>query len=570
MTNERDPEASPQGADDERAAAPADPAPAVEPQDTQPVQAPDHWDPWAPPRPVEHTQPVDLSHTRELGASGAPAPTGGAAAEPAPWTPTAGAPASAQGEPTGGSQAEATPQPVWAQEPTGWPTQASAHQQPSAQQPSGQEPSAQQPSGQEQPAHPQGASAAGLPGSGWDPITAPSADAGYAGSAAPWSGAHPVPATAPQQKGPGWGALVAVAAAAALVAAVLGGMFGGWLGATDRVDFGRLDRAPSSIPTAGTGSTARPEGSIPNIAAKALPSVVTIKVRGADGAGTGSGFVLDRDGHIITNNHVVASAANNGTIKIELSNGSEIAATIVGRDASYDLAVLKTERTGLEPLTMGASKDVVVGDQVIAVGAPLGLESTVTSGIVSALNRPVSPGGDGDQQSYINAIQTDAAINPGNSGGPLLNMRGEVIGVNSAIARIPGSTDTQSGNIGVGFSIPSDQVVKTAEQLIKTGSAQHPVIGVVLDRQYTGDGVRVLPKATSDSGDPVDPSGPAGKAGVKAGDIIVEFDGRKVTSADDLVVAIRAKSVGDRVSMTVRRGSETIEVTLTLAGKSGS
>ena len=575
MTNERDPEASPQGADDERAAAPADPAPAVEPQDTQPVQAPDHWDPWAPPRPVEHTQPVDLSHTRELGASGAPAPAGGAArggaaAQPAPWTPTAGAPASAQGEPTGGSQAEATPQPVWAQEPTGWPTQASAHQQPSAQQPSGQEPSAQQPSGQEQPAHPQGASAAGLPGSGWDPITAPSADAGYAGSAAPWSAAHPVPATAPQQKGPGWGALVAVAAAAALVAAVLGGMFGGWLGATDRVDFGRLDRAPSSIPTAGTGSTARPEGSIPNIAAKALPSVVTIKVRGADGAGTGSGFVLDRDGHIITNNHVVASAANNGTIKIELSNGSEIAATIVGRDASYDLAVLKTERTGLEPLTMGASKDVVVGDQVIAVGAPLGLESTVTSGIVSALNRPVSPGGDGDQQSYINAIQTDAAINPGNSGGPLLNMRGEVIGVNSAIARIPGSTDTQSGNIGVGFSIPSDQVVKTAEQLIKTGSAQHPVIGVVLDRQYTGDGVRVLPKATSDSGDPVDPSGPAGKAGVKAGDIIVEFDGRKVTSADDLVVAIRAKSVGDRVSMTVRRGSETIEVTLTLAGKSGS
>ena len=142
--------------------------------------------------------------------------------------------------------------------------------------------------------------------------------------------------------------------------------------------------------------------------------------------------------------------------------------------------------------------------------------------------------------------------------------------MNSAIARIPGSTDTQSGNIGVGFSIPSDQVVRTAEQLIKTGSAQHPVIGVVLDRQFTGEGVRILPKKTADSGDPVDPSGPAGKAGVKAGDIIVEFDGRKVTSADDLVVAIRAKSVGDRVSMTVRRGSETIEVTLTLAGKSGS
>jgi putative serine protease PepD len=148
-------------------------------------------------------------------------------------------------------------------------------------------------------------------------------------------------------------------------------------------------------------------------------------------------------------------------------------------------------------------------------------------------------------------------------------MRGEVIGVNSAIARIPGSPDTQSGNIGVGFSIPSDQVVKTAEQLIKTGTAQHPVIGVILDRQFDGDGVRILQERTADSGDPVDPSGPAGRAGVKPGDIIVEFDGARVTDPDDLVVAIRAKSVGDRVSMKVRRGSETISLTVTLAGKSG-
>jgi putative serine protease PepD len=356
-----------------------------------------------------------------------------------------------------------------------------------------------------------------------------------------------------------------VAAVSALVAAGLGGVFGGWLGATGRVDFGSLDRAPSSIPRAGAGATSRPEGSIANIAAKALPSVVTIKVGGADG-GTGSGFVLDRDGHIITNNHVVASAASGGIIKVELSNGTEIDATIAGRDGSYDLAVLKTNRTDLVPLVIGSSKDVVVGDQVIAVGAPLGLESSVTSGIVSALNRPVSPGGDGNQQSFINAIQTDAAINPGNSGGPLLNMSGEVIGVNSAIARIPGTTDTQSGNIGVGFSIPSDQVLKTAEQLIKTGSAQHPVIGVVLDREFTGDGVRILAKPSNDSGPPVDPDGPAGKAGIKAGDVIIEFDGRRVTDPDDLVVAIRAKSVGDDVSMKVRRGSETISVTLTLSG----
>jgi putative serine protease PepD len=145
-------------------------------------------------------------------------------------------------------------------------------------------------------------------------------------------------------------------------------------------------------------------------------------------------------------------------------------------------------------------------------------------------------------------------------------MAGQVIGVNSAIARIPGATDTQSGNIGVGFSIPSDQVLKTAEQLIKTGSAQHPVIGVVLDREFTGDGVRILSKESDTSGPPVDPQGPAGKAGIKAGDVIIEFDGRRVTDPDDLVVAIRAKSVGDHVSMKVRRGSETISVTLTLSG----
>jgi putative serine protease PepD len=363
---------------------------------------------------------------------------------------------------------------------------------------------------------------------------------------------------------------VAVAAIAALVAATLGGIFGGWLSATNRVSFSGLDRNGTSIPQAGAGATARPSGSIASIAAKALPSVVTIKVKGADGAGTGSGFVLDHAGHIITNNHVVAGAAEGGTIRVELSNGHEIEASIAGRDASYDLAVLRTGRSDLPPLVMGSSKDVLVGDPVIAVGAPLGLESTVTAGIVSALNRPVSPGGDGDVQSFINAIQTDAAINPGNSGGPLLDMQGHVIGVNSAIARVPGSTDTQSGNIGVGFAIPSDQVLKTAEQLIKTGKAQHPIIGVVLDRQYQGDGVRILDKASSSSGDPVSPGGPADKAGIRPGDVILEFDGRPVNDPDNLVVAIRAKNVGDKVVLKVRRGGQTLSFTVTLTGTSGS
>jgi putative serine protease PepD len=529
MSDERDPARDPQPA-------PADPTPSTDQAPAETVASEPVWDPWAPPERAagEFTQPVDLSHTQELPGAASPA---------APEAPT---------------------EPVWVAQPTGWPADPAVHQPPTT--------GPATPVQGEVPAHGGHAaypSAPAAQGEGWDPITKPTADAGYAGQAPAWVGHRPVEPSAPQQKGPGWGALVAVAAVAALVAASLGGVFGGWLGATGRVDFGRLDRTPSSIPSAGTGATARPEGSIANIAAMALPSVVTIKVEGADGAGTGSGFVLDRDGHIITNNHVVAGAADSGAIKVELSNGTEIDAKIAGRDGSYDLAVLKTERTDLVPLVMGSSKDVVVGDQVIAVGAPLGLESSVTSGIVSALNRPVSPGGDGDQQSFINAIQTDAAINPGNSGGPLLNMAGQVIGVNSAIARVPGSADSQSGNIGVGFSIPSDQVVKTAEQLIKTGSAQHPIIGVVLDRKFEGDGVRILAEASSDSGPPVDPSGPAGKAGVKAGDIIVEFDGRRVTDPDDLVVAIRAKNVGDQVAMKVRRGSRTISVTLTLSGASG-
>ena len=517
-----------------------DPAPAVA-ERSEPV-----WDPWAPPQkqarahdpaheqaheqahdqahdqaqaqaqPHDHTQPVDLSHTQEI----------------------ARAPSSA---------------PVWASEPTGWPAQGDPPAIASQAAPSAT-----------------GTPAGVAPSAGWDPISAPSADAGYPSQHPNWGGDPSVATTSSHHKGPGWGALVAVAAVAAIVAATLGGMFGGWLGATDRLGFGKLDRTGTSIPTVGAGATARPEGSIANIAAKALPSVVTIKVKGADGAGTGSGFVLDRDGHIVTNNHVVASAADGGTIAVELSNGTEIEATIVGRDSSYDLAVLKTDRTDLVPLVMGSSKDVVVGDQVIAVGAPLGLESSVTSGIVSALDRPVSPGGDGDQQSFINAIQTDAAINPGNSGGPLLDMQGHVIGVNSAIARIPGAGDLQSGNIGLGFSIPSDQVAKTAAQLIKTGKAEHPIIGVVLDRQYTGSGVKILASASGSAGDPVSRNGPADKAGIKPGDVIVEFDGRAVSDADDLVVAIRAKSVGDAVPMKVRRGSETISVTVTLSGTSGS
>ncbi len=253
------------------------------------------------------------------------------------------------------------------------------------------------------------------------------------------------------------------------------------------------------------------------------------------------------------------------TSSVVLANGQQLKGSVVGRDASYDLAVLKVDRTDLAPLTLGRSEDVVVGDEVIAVGAPLGLDSTVTAGIVSALDRPVTPG-DADDQSFINAIQTDAAINPGNSGGPLLDMQGRVIGVNSAIAQAPGADGSgQSGNIGVGFAIPSAQVATTVKQLIETGKAVHPVIGVYLDSEYTGEGVRIA-ETGPDGAPAVNPGGPADKAGLKPGDVVIAFEGRPVSEDGELVVAIRARTVGDKVTLTIRRDGTERDVTMVLQG----
>ncbi|HEU4998005.1 MAG TPA: trypsin-like peptidase domain-containing protein [Lapillicoccus sp.] len=385
------------------------------------------------------------------------------------------------------------------------------------------------------------------------------ADPGGAGAGAPPRGPQPphtgaLPAGAPaERRSRSWLSMAAVALVAALIggAVVLGG----------QQLLNRSTSLGSALPAPGPGSTARPDGSIAKIAADALPSVVTIRIKTTDGAGTGSGFVIDNQGHILTNNHVATAGGSSGTLTVELNNGTSLPATIVGSDASYDLAVLKITATDIPPLQFGASKDVVVGDGVIAVGAPLGLDATVTSGIVSALNRPVSAG-DGNDQSFINAIQTDAAINPGNSGGPLLDMNGRVIGVNSAIARIPGtSTDSSGGNIGVGFAIPSDQAAKTAQQLITTGKADHPALGVRVDRSYTGDGAK-LASGGVQSGSAAD------QAGLKDGDVITEFEGKRVTDADALIVAIRARSVGDTVAMKVQRGNQTVDVRMTLQSAS--
>ncbi len=320
------------------------------------------------------------------------------------------------------------------------------------------------------------------------------------------------------------------------------------------------DADPAAAPVAETGSVAE-------IAARVLPSVVSISVSTGQGNGTGSGFVIDDEGLIVTNNHVIAAGGTEpaGDIVVELSDGSQAEAEVVGTDASYDIAVLRVDPAdtgGLTQLPFGDSDRVVVGEQVVAVGAPLGLDATVTTGIVSALNRPVSAGAGAQETAFINAIQTDAAINPGNSGGPLVNMRGEVVGVNSAIAQAPGGQT--GGSIGLGFSIPSNQAERTAGQLVTDGVATFPVVGVLLDRSYTGEGVRIVTEEDATDADPVTPGGPADAAGLQAGDVILAFDGRPMTESDELVVAIRAREPGDEVTLTVRRDDEVFDVSLVL------
>ena len=302
----------------------------------------------------------------------------------------------------------------------------------------------------------------------------------------------------------------------------------------------------------------RAPDSIAALAARVIPAVVSISVKGSSGSGTGSGFFLDSNGYILTNNHVVEAAATRGTITVELSNGRKYGAKLMGRDNSYDLAVLKIDVTSAPTLQLGNSDLAQVGDSVIAIGSPLGLSGTVTSGIISSKNRAVTTGNGSGESSFINALQTDAAINPGNSGGPLVDSTGAVIGVNSAIATLGSSS--QTGSIGLGFAIPINQAKKTAEQLIKTGFATYPIMGISVDTRFTGTGALI-----SSDGAGVTPAGPADKAGLKAGDIITTLDGIEINNSDELIVAIRSKSVGDKVKIKYTRNNISREATVTLA-----
>ena len=414
------------------------------------------------------------------------------------------------------------------------------------------------PSGQPQPA-PYGQAYGQRPTSSYP--TQPQPAYGYAPYAQP--GPQPRRPAGSTSSLPGWA--WPVITVVALVVGLLGGVIGGVA-----VSSSMSPAGVDNVPVIGTDNgAAEPleasNGSVAAVAKKLLPSTVQIQAKGgadgsAEGGATGSGFVLDDKDHVITNNHVVADATGDGELKVVDQNGKRHDAKIIGRSPVYDIAVLEvTDATTFEPAAIGSSRSMRVGDTVVAIGSPLGLSSTVTSGIISATDRPVTTG-DQDQSSYINAVQTDAAINPGNSGGPLVNMRGQVVGVNSAIATTGGTIGGESGNIGVGFAIPMEQVRVTASQILATGKARYPVIGANVNTGAQNDGAEVVDV----------PSGtPAAAAGLKKGDVVTGVDGKQITDGIGLIVAIRSHQPGETVTLVVKRSGEDKSVRVTLDGKVG-
>ncbi|MER5735024.1 trypsin-like peptidase domain-containing protein [Streptomyces sp. NPDC002262] len=416
-----------------------------------------------------------------------------------------------------------------------------------------------------------------------DPVTAAQAPAQAPEPAAAAAGAggwppappvvpswgEPVPAlpAAPRKR---TGGLVAAVLVAALVAGGIGGGIGYW--AAQREDRGTESTTVASGEA--PASFKREPGTVAAVAAKALPSVVTIQAKsgGTQGeGGTGTGFVYDQEGHIVTNNHVVASAAEGGTLSATFSDGRTYDAEVVGRAEGYDVAVIKLKEApkGLKPLPLGNSDKVAVGDSTIAIGAPFGLSNTVTTGIISAKNRPVASGDGGGSNSYMSALQTDASINPGNSGGPLLDAAGAVIGINSAIQSTGGGYgQSQAGSIGLGFAIPVNQAKTVAEQLIKTGKPVYPVIGATVNMNDKGEGARIAEQGAGGT-EAVTPSGPAAKAGLRAGDVITAFGDHPIDSGPSLISEIWTHKPGDSVKITYERDGRTATTTVVLGERTG-
>ncbi|MFG2207017.1 S1C family serine protease [Streptomyces sp. NPDC048638] len=369
------------------------------------------------------------------------------------------------------------------------------------------------------------------------------------------------------------GGLIAAVLVAALVAGGIGGGIGFW--AAGQNDTGSTTVSASGSPEA----LNRKPTSVSGIAQKALPSVVTIEAQGATGeGGTGTGFIYDKQGHILTNNHVVSSAADGGKLTATFSNGKKYDAEVLGRAQGYDVAVVKLKHPSgapLNPLPLGKSSHVQVGDATIAIGAPFGLSGTVTTGIISAKDRPVaSSDGDGASASYMSALQTDASINPGNSGGPLMDAGGNVIGINSAIQSAGsggggmGGESQQSGSIGLGFAIPIDQARRVAQDLIRTGRPVYPQIGVQVGMKDTGNGATIAQTGNSGS-ESVTPNGPADKAGLRPGDTITKLDSTVVDSGPTLISEIWQHKPGDHVTLTYLRGGKEHTAQVTLGQRTG-
>ncbi|MFZ2175962.1 MAG: trypsin-like peptidase domain-containing protein [Rhodococcus sp. (in: high G+C Gram-positive bacteria)] len=369
-------------------------------------------------------------------------------------------------------------------------------------------------------------------------------------------------------KRPARAALVAGAVALALVSGGIGGVVGSLAtdGGGSRTPVTNSLEAPKN--NSATPAASAPAGSVQAVASKVVPSVVKIEVASAAGTGgEGSGVILSSDGLILTNNHVAGAAAQGGKLSVSFSDGTTAPATLTGADPVSDLAVIKAEgKTALTPIELGSSSSVQVGQQVVAIGSPLGLAGTVTEGIISALNRPVSTSGEsGNQNTVIDALQTDAAINPGNSGGALVDREGKLIGINTAIASIGGTAaGEQGGSIGLGFAIPVDQARRIADELVKTGKATQAIIGIQVPSRDNVNGATVVE---------VTAGGPAEKAGIPKGAVITKVDDRVIDSGDALIAAIRSHAPGDTVSVTYTgadgSGRKTVEVTLGTAEQGG-
>ncbi|ASU77514.1 hypothetical protein CDG81_03425 [Actinopolyspora erythraea] len=372
------------------------------------------------------------------------------------------------------------------------------------------------------------------------------------------SSQYPQPPLA-RGNGGGRGRLVVGMTAVALVAGLLGGAGGGYAVYQATGGSGAVTSFDQQTPTSSNSSSA-PSGSVQSVADKVLPSVVQIQVRTARGSsGSGSGIIISEDGYILTNNHVVEGASSAGGGLVARFNDGQVGELdVVGTAPWSDLAVVKADINGLTPAQLGNSEDTQVGAGVVAIGSPYGLSGTVTSGIISAKDRPVRAGGEsGSQATVLNALQTDAAINPGNSGGPLVDMNGRVIGINSAIYS-PSTSSGQAGSVGLGFAIPVDQARRIGKQLIENGSAARTTLGVQ---------VRVVGNVNGGLVVGVPSGGPAAKAGIESGDVITKVNDRTITSGDELIAAIRSYAPGETVTLTLTdregRNERTVEVTLT-------